>query len=29
VAFPFWVFLISACLLIEEFRRQPTVPATK
>jgi len=29
VAFPFWVFLISACLLIDEFRRQPTVPATK
>jgi MFS family permease len=29
VAFPFWVFLISACLLIEEFRRQPKVTATK
>jgi hypothetical protein len=28
VAFPFWVFLISACLLIDEFRR-PKVPATK
>jgi MFS family permease len=29
VAFPFWVFLISACLLIDEFRRQPKVTATK
>ena len=28
VAFPFWVFLISACLLIDEFRR-PKVPAKK
>ncbi|MGA7386442.1 MAG: hypothetical protein WBW99_00740 [Pseudolabrys sp.] len=23
VAFPFWVFLISICLLIDEFRRRP------
>jgi MFS family permease len=29
VTFPFWVFLISACLLIDEFRRQPKVTATK
>jgi hypothetical protein len=29
VAFAFWVFLISACLLIDEFRRQPKVTATK
>jgi hypothetical protein len=28
VAFPFWVFLISACLLIEEFRRGPQVSTT-
>ena len=29
VTFPFWVFLISACLLIEEFRRRPHVSTTK
>jgi MFS family permease len=29
VAFPFWVFLISACLLTDEFRRRPQISTTK
>jgi MFS family permease len=29
VAFPFWIFLISACLLLDEFRRKSRVSTTK
>ncbi len=29
VAFPFWVFLISICLLTDEFRRRVQTPGTK
>src|SRR5215468_4919014 len=29
VAFPFWVFLISICLLADEFRRQSKISKTK
>ena len=29
VAFPFWVFLISICLLADEFRRQSGISRTK
>jgi MFS family permease len=29
VAFPFWVFLISACLLTDEFRRRAQISSTK
>jgi hypothetical protein len=29
VAFPFWVFLISVCLLIERFHHGPQVSSTK
>jgi MFS family permease len=29
VAFPFWIFLISACLLIEKFHGKPQVSTTK
>jgi MFS family permease len=29
VAFPFWVFLISICLLADEFRRQSRISETK
>lgn len=29
VAFPFWIFLISACLLIEKFQHRPKISSTK
>ena len=29
VAFPFWIFLISACLLIEKFQHRPKVSSTR
>jgi hypothetical protein len=29
VSFPFWVFLISICLLTDEFRRQSSISETQ